>query len=181
MEERRLLTGTGRRLVFNDDKICLPEAPTEPIVLTGVNMMFILGKSDHELEEADRSVSAHLPRLSMVRLLANHWLDEPTWTGNHASDCYTDAAPFITNECLRFFDDILRWSTTELGGVAPAWSVLTGRSSLAAGDGGVELSVMHNLTLRAQWATMWGTIAARCMQRQHQLPFEHLHSFASLV
>lgn len=55
------------------------------------------------------------------------------------------------------FDRTLAWATGELG----AWSIITARSALAAGDGGFGKTIFTNSTLKDQWVAMWRALATR--------------------
>merc|ERR1712228_762815 len=95
---------------------------------------------------------------NLARLVMNHWHDAPT---EKKGDCSSQdpSTGYLTEECLKQFDDIIRWTTKEAD--PPIWSIITARASLAAGDGGPGKTVFTNETLKSQMVNMWGTLAAR--------------------
>ncbi len=142
-----------RRLVIKGGTISEPEAPDTPVLLRGFNLMFKLGSEYPFPIAQDRALEALLPRANLVRLVMNHWHDTES-----KDDCATDQPPhYITQQCLDQFDRTLAWSTGEL----KAWSVITARSALAAGDGGPGKTIFTNTTLESQWLAMWDTLARR--------------------
>ena len=142
-----------RRLLITGAAVSEPEQPDRPVLLRGVNLDFKLGSDYPYPVSQDRALKELLPGANLVRLVMNHWHDSDS-----ASDCATHVAPgYIKDECLEQFDRILAWSTRELG----AWSVITARSALAAGDGGVGGTIFTNSTLKTQWLEMWVSLARR--------------------
>ncbi len=151
----------ARRLVFDGATVRLPEAPQQAMVLKGVNLVFMLGKPGmDDVQPADRRLGNELPDVSVVRVVANHWLDAPTI--NSPKDCYSDHASddYVQPACLKMFDKILHWSTRQLGN-GTVWTILTARMSIAAGDGGDGHTIDTNTDLKNKWVRMWGAIAKR--------------------
>jgi hypothetical protein len=142
-----------RRLLIKGPEISEPEAPGQPVLLRGFNLDFKLG-SDYPYPIAqDRALKTLLPGTNLVRLVMNHWHDS-----SGKGDCATELPPhYITQQCLEQFDRTLAWSTGDLG----AWSVITARSALAAGDGGPGRTIFTNTTLKGQWLAMWEALARR--------------------
>jgi|EP01047_Picozoa_sp_COSAG01_P029582 hypothetical protein len=140
-----------RRLRFKGAQLSEPEAPGKPVLLRGFNLDFKLGSDYPYPIEQDRALKSLLPGTNLVRLVMNHWQDS-----EGEGDCATDVPPYYTTQqCLEQFDRVLAWSTGELG----AWSVITARSALAAGDGGPGRTIFTNATLKDQWLAMWGGLA----------------------
>jgi hypothetical protein len=153
-----------RRLLIKGAEISEPEAPGQPVLLRGFNLDFKLG-SDYPYPIAqDRALKTLLPGANLVRLVMNHWHDS-----GGEGDCATDLPPhYITQQCLEQFDRTLAWSTGDLG----AWSVITARSALAAGDGGAGRTIFTNTTLKGQWLAMWGALARRYSATDNIAGFE---------
>jgi len=146
--------GQATRLKLKGSNVFLPDAPDTPITLRGFNLDFKYG-SDFALPIAeDFELGKLLPNTNLVRLVMNHWHDQL------GKDCSTQDPPaFIRDECISQFDAILNWTT---GPELPkAWSIITARSALAAGDGGPGNTIFDNTTLKTQWLAMWKTLAER--------------------
>ena len=78
-----------RRLAFNGSRIGLPENPSQQVLLRGVNLMFMAHKRGMDaVQSADRLLSVELPSVNVVRVVANHWRDAPSF--NSDRDCYSD-------------------------------------------------------------------------------------------
>ena len=158
-----------RRLVFDGATMSLPEVPGRSVTLRGVNLMFMHQKPGMDsVTRADRQLSEKLPGVNVVRVVADHWMDAPTI--NSPRDCHSDDVEHnhVQPGCLTMFDEIIDWSTKDL----QAWTILTARMSIAAGDGGEGHTIDSNPTLRDQWVNMWGALAKRYAALDNILGYE---------
>lgn len=164
---RTQANGTPLRLLIRGQDIFVP-GQAAPVTLRGVDLMFKFGARgmDRVLPQ-DRELKAKLPGVNLVRLIVNHWEDDVTTKAGN--DCHDEAAPdFLRASCLAMFDEVVNWATGEL----QSWVILTARSALAAGDGGVGRTIFDNSTLHGHWVAMWGALARRYARTSRIAGFE---------
>ena len=144
------------RLIIQGARIYAPSAPAVPILLRGFTLDYKLGSGYALPIKEDLALGSLLPNTTLVRLVMNHWHDTDSPSDCSSSDASSD---YTRPECLAQFDAILNWTTSAK--LPNAWSVITARSALAAGDGGPGNTVFTNVTLKNQWIAMWTGLAKR--------------------
>ena len=144
------------RLAIQGARIYAPSAPAVPILLRGFTLDYKLGSGYALPIKEDLALGSLLPNTTLVRLVMNHWHDTDSPSDCSSSDASSD---YTRPECLAQFDAILNWTTSAK--LPNAWSVITARSALAAGDGGPGNTVFTNVTLKNQWIAMWTGLAKR--------------------
>ena len=155
-EEEEKVGGAGQHAVS-----------TKSVRLRGFNFDFKLGSDYAYPDELDARIAELAPDTTLLRFVMNHWHDSGS-----KSDCAygaTAATSFLRQECLEQFDRILSWANATLPG---AWSVVTARSALAAGDGGSGATIFTNDTLKSEWLAMWTSVAARYAGRDNVAGYE---------
>ena len=160
-------TPSPSRLRIVGKHIYLPDQ-AEPSILRGVDLMFKYGTAEMDgVTRQDRMLPNLIPGVSLLRLIINHWADDVTTSVG--ADCYDESAEdFLRPACLAMFDEVVQWATNEAG----YWVIITARSALAAGDGGVGRTIFDNSTLRTHWMTMWGALARRYAKTERIAGFE---------
>ena len=165
-----LVSAQPARLTIDGARIYAPSAPAVPILLRGFTLDYKLGSGYALPIKEDLALGSLLPNTTLVRLVMNHWHDTDSPSDCSSSDASSD---YTRPECLAQFDAILNWTTSAK--LPNAWSVITARSALAAGDGGPGNTVFTNVTLKNQWIAMWTGLAKR------YAPYERIAGYVLAV
>eukprot|EP00911_Craspedida_sp_UC1_P002798 UC1_evm4s2046 len=161
------VAAASRRMTFRDGILYEPESPTTPVILRGVDFVFVVNRTGCGLSDDDRRLLPQLlPHTNVLRLVMDHFHDNHD-VGMYGLDCHSEdaATGYLQPACLKQFDTVLQWAAQELG----IWVIFTGRGSHNALD---MPGLWSNTTLRAQYVASWSFLARRYASYDNILGYE---------